>query len=168
LVEWANKKVVGSLIVLLFTVIFAPILVNQYVNQPVINYRLNAVDMVNFEYQSLSVELSYCNRGGMDASIFLVLTTENAIIEKPEPLPSFITYNETHTEIYISTWKNMDYYASESLNILPKNNPETFSLTFTVTKNFDIVSIFWTSKPIYPTTLTYYQTDTNQYTKVIE
>lgn len=168
MVEWKSLKVIGPLVTIVFAAIIAPIIVSQYLNQPRIHFYLEGDDTVNFEYQTLSVKLRYCNRGGIDTTIILILTVKNATIKKPDPLTTNIIYNETKTKIYVSVWKNMDHYGAKSLTILPKNSPQTFSITYNVGKNFDLGSMFWTRKPIYPTTLTYNKTDTNEYTKIIQ
>ena len=79
---------------------------------------------------------------------------------------------ESEAEFYYVATGNMKDYAVVIVHILPKNNPNTFTITYTVEKCRDFSSfssilnlIFGELKGYYPTSLTYIRTDTNTYQK---
>jgi len=101
-------------------------------------YYLEASDIVDFSWQPyLTVKLKFKNKGNTDASLLLRVTVENAIIlndtvEYPHKLIS-----ESEAEFYYLATENMEHYATAEIHIIPKNNPDNFSITYVVEKRFD-------------------------------
>ena len=155
---------------LLFTAILAPILVGvgvwEITNQPLIDYKLDSNNSLNLHYKSnLPVKMMIRNRGGIDASVWLVLTVENATIQEPQG--SSILYNETQTKVGLFLTKgDEDWGIGKTLKVIPKEGTQTFSVHYSVTKNFDLLSVAYRLKPIYPITLIFNQTQPETYTLV--
>jgi len=160
----------STIAILFFTCILAPIVVGVVVweitNRPLIDYKLESSDSLNLHYEVyLPVKLMIRNRGGIDASVWLILTVENATIEEIQS--TNIKYNENKTEVRVFLPKGMeDWGIGETLNIIPKNDAQTFSVHYNVTKIFELLSFVCTIKPIKPTTLTFNQTQPDVYTKI--
>ncbi len=160
MVEWTRLKIIGAVFSLIISAIIGPLLVYLYVSRPIIDYKLDSSEYHNFNYGAETVDLKVCNRGGIDADVWLVLTVENATIVELESKPH-IRYNQTETRILLLCRKGADTLKNGySLEILPDGYPQTIVLRYTVEKVFNLGSIFWDDNPIYPTTLTYNRTDT--------
>ena len=158
------------IVILIFTCILAPILVGVVVweitNQPLIDYKLESSDSLNLHWESyLPVNLMIRNRGGIDASVWLILTVENATIQEIQE--TNIEYSENKTSVRVFLPKSMEHWGTgKTLNIIPKNNVQTFSIYYDVEKVFDLMSLFSDINPIKPTFLTFNQTQPDVYTKI--
>jgi hypothetical protein len=135
-------------------------------NQPLIDYKLESSDTLNLNYESfIQVNLMIRNRGGIDATVTLTLTVQNATIQTIQG--TNIEYHENKTRIRILLESDMENWATgETLNVVPNNGTQTFSLYYEVTKEFDWLSLFYRLNPIIPTTLAFNQTQPNVYTKM--
>jgi hypothetical protein len=166
LVKWTKGKVAGAAISLIVSVIIGPLLVYEYTSRPIIDYKLDSYEYYNFHFGSETVNLEVCNRGGIDADVWLILTVENATIVEPESKP-YIQYNETETRVLILCRKGAEEMKrGYSLKILPDGDPQTIVLKYAVEKVFNWGSIFWEPNPIYPVTLTYNRTNTMEYRRI--
>ena len=166
MVEWTRWKIVGAAVSLAISAIVGPLLVYEFVNRPIVDYKLESYDYYDFHSGAETVNLMICNRGGIDARVWLILKVENVTIIEPESQP-YIKYNETETRIRLLCRKGADQMKhGYSLEIMPLGNPQTIVLTYTVEKIFEWGSIFCDRNPIAPTTLTYNRTDTMTYRRI--
>jgi hypothetical protein len=156
----------SAILILVITVILAPIAIWEFESQPLIDYTLESNSTLDLHFNSsISVNLMVRNRGGLDATVWLSLTVENATIQ--EIHGSNIIYNSTKTQASVFLPKNTENWGiGLTLNVVPTNGTQTFSVLYGLTKVFGLTSIFYTINPILPTTLTFNQTQPEIYTEV--
>ncbi|MEM3731208.1 MAG: hypothetical protein QW667_04115 [Candidatus Bathyarchaeia archaeon] len=138
--------------------------------RPIIDYYMDGLeDNFTFRGYPMTINLKYRNRGSIDASLKLVVTTINAniTVDKTEP---WIEYNETQVKFNVAAISHMDVYASHSVNIYPVGNPHNFTIKYTIEDSSNYWSIngvishlFLESHGYFPTYVVYNRTDTNTY-----
>ena len=63
MVEWTRWKIVGAALSLVISAIVGPLLVYEYVNRPLIDYKFESYDYYDFHFGAETVNLKICNRG---------------------------------------------------------------------------------------------------------
>jgi hypothetical protein len=160
----------STAVLLLLTVILAPILVGVTIweieDQPLIDYTLSAPTSFNTVASPYcQVNLMVRNRGKIDATVLLVVTTKNATIQEINA-PN-VEYNNTSVSVRVLLPNGVENWSTgQTLNIIPLNNTRTFSVSYEVTKEFSWMSMVYTINPITPTMVTYNQTQSNIFTEI--
>ena len=137
--------------------------------RPIIDYYMDGLkDNFTFHGYSMTVNLKYKNRGNIDASLKLVVTVTNANITV-NSLEPWIEYNETQVKFNVAATSHMDTYSSYAVNISPVDNPQNFTITYTIEDttgglvNWMISHLFLEPHGYFPTYAVYNRTDTDTY-----
>ena len=138
--------------------------------RPIIDYTMEGLpDNIDFGYQTLRVSLKYRNRGDIDASLLLVLTVTDANITV-DTIEPWIDYNETQVKFHVTVISHMEGYANLEVSIVPLENAQNFTITYTFEDASDSWSIngiishsFLEAHPYFPTLAMYNITGTNTY-----
>jgi hypothetical protein len=100
--------------------------------RPIIDYYMGGLeDSFTFHGYPMIVNLKYQNRGNIDASLKLVVTVTNANITVTS-LEPWIEYNETQVKFNVAAISHMETYSSYAVNISPVDNPQNFTITYTI------------------------------------
>lgn len=138
--------------------------------RPIIDYYMSGIsDSYNFKYSSMKVDLMVRNRGGIDASLYLVVkvTNANLTVDSLEP---WIKYNETQVKFYVTPIAHVDTYSSWEVNVSPVGDPQNFTIAYTIEDTSNIWSIsgmishlFLDPHPYSSVYAVYNRTDTDNY-----
>jgi len=136
--------------------------------RPIVEYSfVNYPDQFDFEGGSMSIEFEVKNTGNTYAKLNLVIITRyaNISVEKIEP---WMEYNITQLKIHADLPSHMETYNYYSMDIKPVNNPQNFTLQYSIENKADlsipngIIGKFLEPHG-YMTQLIYNRTDTTVY-----
>jgi hypothetical protein len=100
--------------------------------RPIIDYYMNGnPQSFTFHGYPMPVGLSFRNRGGIDASLKLVITVTNANITV-DKLQPWIEYNETQVKFNEAAIKSMANYATEVVYVYAVGDPQNFTIKYTI------------------------------------
>jgi len=122
------------------------------VNRPIVDYKLalpkNFVD--NYEIGDianldrydpyLELQAQVRNRGGVDASVNLIVSLENASFAKKDPDRIFLE-NDTVMKIFTKPIAKQENYVYFTSHIAPDEDCESFSISYEIKKNLLKISL---------------------------
>jgi hypothetical protein len=162
-----EKKIVGIILAIII-IIAGSVIAFAITNKPLIDYTIvNPASEWDFTFEPLKIDLGLRNRGGIDASVSLVVTVSNAVVSKNQSKPS-PDFNQTILKIQTIAVNGQEDYGEYSVFITPNFEFTNFTVSYSLERNmFDLMSSFAQIAGWIPTTLTYNRTDTMTYTLLI-
>jgi len=157
------KKILGIVLAILVTVV-AIVIAFTITNKPLIDYTIaDPPSTWDFNLGTLKINLGLRNRGGIDASVTLVVSVSNAVVSENQSKPS-PEFNQSVLKIDTIAINGQKEYGYYYAYIAPKFETTNFTISYEVKRNtLDLMSSFAQIQGWKPTTLTYNRTDATEY-----
>ena len=157
-------KTISGIVIAILIVAAGSVIAFAVTSKPLVDYTIESpANAWDFASGPLTVNLGIRNRGGIDASLSLVVTVSNAFVSSDQSEPS-AEFNQTILNLPTIAINGQKDYSCYSVFVTPNPSVANFTISYTVEKSMgDLMSSFaqivgWT-----PTTLTYNRTDSTTY-----
>jgi hypothetical protein len=162
-----ERKILGIALAIVI-IIAGTVIASAITNKPLIDYTIvDPANQWNFNSGSLKVILGLRNRGGIDASVSLIVTVSNAVVSSAQSTPSQ-DFNQTTLRIQTIAINGQKDYAEYYAFITPNFESTNFTVSYSLERAMsDLMSSFAQITRWTPTTLTYNRTDTMTYTLIV-